>query len=75
MAFLDQQETPYRVPNVSLVHKMADYRYTGKCRLPSLSARFKIRLLNQAFSHGPCWKVDLSSARLLFRTCLAIAKC
>jgi hypothetical protein len=36
--------------------------------------QFKTRLLYQT-CHGPCWKVARSSARLLLRSCLAIAKC
>jgi len=59
MAFLEQKRNTllcYCVPIVSLVHTMADYRYTGKYRLPSLSARFTIRLLNPLFLTDPVGK-------------------
>jgi hypothetical protein len=78
MAFLEQNRNTslcYCVPIVSLVHTMADYRYTGKYRLPRLISEIYNPAFESAFSHGPCWKVNLSSARLLFRICLAIAKC
>jgi len=50
-------------------------RYIWSMPPSALQMKLKIPLLKSNSSHGPCWKLALSSVRLLLRSCLAMAKC
>ena len=83
MAFLEQNRNTFIVllrivllrPHCVLGPHNGRLPLYGKIPPPELISEIYNPAFESAFSHGPCWKVNLSSARLLFRICLAIAKC